>query len=331
MTQEEVARRAKVSTATVSRVLNNAAGVKRATRARVMAAIERFKFSPDLNARSLAAGKNRCLGIIVSNLENPFFLDIYKAAESGARDAGYDVLIASTGYNPESLAASVRLMLGHRVSGVAAMVSEMDPRVIEELAGNGIPIVFYDGGAPRRNALRISIDYRRAMEKLVSYLYDLGHRRVGFVCHQVNFGVVNERLCALRHVASSFPDFQVATAADADSLEGGRRAARAVLAQNPGITALLCENDWMAVGALRALRESGLRVPRDISVTGFDNINLAQFCVPALTSVHIPRDWIGQTICDYLINREKLPLLDEFMIDPELVVRDSTGPAPTCD
>jgi LacI family transcriptional regulator len=88
----------------------------------------------------------------------------------------------------------------------------------------------------------------------------------------------------------------------------------------------VCVNDWMAAGALRELRERGLRVPADISVTGFDNINLAQFCYPALTSVHIPRDRIGQIMCDFLIGREAQSQND-FLIDPELILRDSTGPA----
>jgi DNA-binding LacI/PurR family transcriptional regulator len=95
------------------------------------------------------------------------------------------------------------------------------------------------------------------------------------------------------------------------------------------LTAIVCVNDLMAVGALRELRERGLRVPEDVSVTGFDNVTLAQYCHPALTTVHIPRDQIGRTICECLMNRES-PLLErEFVVDPEIVLRDSTGPAPS--
>ena len=104
------------------------------------------------------------------------------------------------------------------------------------------------------------------------------------------------------------------TLVDADTLEGGRRAARAIVDAHPRVTAIVCVNDVMAVGALRELRERGLRVPEDVSVTGFDNVNLAQFCHPALTTVHIPRDQIGQTICSCLLPGENAPLEHEFVI-----------------
>lgn len=327
MKLEQVARRARVSTATVSRVLNNSGLVKNTTRARVLKAVGELKYSPNLHARSLAGGKSRTIGVIVSNIENPFFLDIYKAVEEGAHSAGYELVMANTDYSSERLVTSVQLMIGRRVAGLAAIVSEMDADLIEELNGNRIPVVFYDVGAPRPNITNIRVNYQRGMEKLTSYLYSLGHRRVGFVGHHAALGPINERLRVLLDSAGQYAGLQVETAADADSLEGGRRAARALLAASPQLTAIVCVNDLTAVGALRELRERGLRVPEDVSVTGFDNVSLAQFCHPALTTVHIPRDEIGRTICDCLMTRENAPLEREFVIDPELVVRDSTGPA----
>ncbi len=326
MKLDQVARRARVSTATVSRVLNNSGLVKNTTRARVLKAVGELKYSPNLHARSLAGGKSRTIGVIVSNIENPFFLDIYKAVEEGAHSAGYELVMANTDYSSERLVTSVRLMIGRRVAGLAAIVSEMDADLIEELNGNRIPVVFYDVGAPRPNITNIRVNYQRGMEKLTSYLYSLGHRRVGFVSHHAALGPINERLRVLLDSAEQYAGLQVETAADADSLEGGRRAARALLAARPQLTAIVCVNDLTAVGVLRELRESGLRVPEDVSVTGFDNVSLAQFCHPALTTVHIPRDEIGRTICDRLMPREHAPLEREFVIDPELVVRDSTGP-----
>jgi len=329
MKLDQVARRAKVSTATVSRVLNNKSLVKSTTRARVLKAIEELKYSPNLHARSLAGGKSRSIGVIVSNIENPFFLDIYQAVEKGAHDAGFELIMANTNYSSERLVTSVRLMIGRRVAGLAAIVSEMDADLMDELTGNRIPVVFYDVGVPRQNITNIRVNYRRGMEKLTSYLYSLGHRRVGFVGHHATLGPINERARVLQEAAGRYGGLQVDAAADADTLEGGRRAVRALLAANPRVTAIVCVNDLMAVGALRELRERGLRVPEDISVTGFDNVNLAQFCYPALTTVHIPRDLIGRTVCECLMNRESAPLEREFVVDPELVVRDSTGPALT--
>jgi LacI family transcriptional regulator len=327
MKLDQVAQRAKVSTATVSRVLNNTGLVKHTTRARVLKAIEELKYSPNLHARSLAGGKSRSIGVIVSNIENPFFLDIYKTVEEGAHRAGYELVMANTDYSSERLVTSVRLMIGRRVAGLAAIVSEMHADLIEELTGTRIPVVFYDVGAPRRNITNIRVNYARGMEKLASYLYGLGHRRVGFIGHHATLGPINERAMVLLDAAGRYADLQVETAAETDTLEGGRRAVRALLAANARLTAIVCVNDVMAVGALRELRERGLRVPEDVSVTGFDNVDLAQFCHPALTTVHIPRDKIGQTICHCLLTPGKASFEHEFVIDPELVLRDSTGPA----
>jgi LacI family transcriptional regulator len=330
MTLEEVARRARVSTATVSRVLNNTATVKSSTRARVLKIVQELKYSPNLHAQSLAGGRSRSIGVIVSNIENPFFLDVYKTVEAGALAAGFDVIMANTGYSPERLVTSIRLMLGRRLAGVAAIVSEMDSTLIQELSGQRIPVVFYDVGTPRRNITNIRVDYRAGMAKLTSYLYSLGHRRVGYVGHHATLGPIHERVEAVRDARGRYPGLEVEVATDADTLEGGRQAARVLLARPKRPTALICVNDVTAVGALRELRTRGLRVPEDVSVTGFDNVTLAQFAVPALTTVHIPRDLIGRTICDCLM-RDDVPREREYLIDPELVVRDSTGPAPTTE
>jgi len=123
MSLEQVARRARVSTATVSRVLNNTGLVKTTTRARVLRAVQELKYSPNLHARSLAGGKSRSIGVIVSNIENPFFLDVYKAVEAGAHAKGYEVIMANTDYSSERLVTSVRLMIGRRVAGLAAVAS----------------------------------------------------------------------------------------------------------------------------------------------------------------------------------------------------------------
>jgi DNA-binding LacI/PurR family transcriptional regulator len=327
MSLERVARRARVSTATVSRVLNNTGPVKSSTRARVLKAIEAFKYSPNLHARSLAGGQSRSIGVIVSNIDNPFFLDVYRAVETRAHDAGYEVIMAHTDYTSERLVSSIRLMIGQRVAGLAAIVSEMDSALITELSAQRIPVVFYDVGTPRRNITNIRVDYASGMSKLTSYLYSLGHRRLGFLAHHATLGPVNERQKSVLAAARRHRGVQVATAADADTLEGGRRAARALLDAHPRVTAVVCVNDLMAVGAMRELRTRGRRVPEDVSVTGFDNITLAQFCQPALTTVHIPSDTIGETVCDFLMNPGKSPLPHEFVIDPELVLRESTGPA----
>jgi LacI family transcriptional regulator len=329
MNLQQVARRARVSTATVSRVLNNATIVKPSTRARVIKAIEELKYHPNLHARTLAGGKSRTIGVIVSNMENPFFFDIYKTIESDAHARGYEVVMANTDYRSEQLVTSVRLMIGRRVAGLAAIVSEMATDLIEELNHSRIPVMFYDVGAPRRNVSNIRVNYRRGIEKVVDYLHSLGHRRLGFIGHHSVLGPINERMKAVADAVARIPSLKVRTAADADTLEGGREATRALLATGFKPTAIICVNDVMAVGALRELRERGLRVPQDVSVTGFDNVKLSEFCYPALTTVHIPRERIGHIICEMLIPPEDGARAGErdIVIDPELVLRDSTGRA----
>jgi LacI family transcriptional regulator len=329
MNLEEVARRAKVSTATVSRVINNASVVKSSTRSRVMKAIEELRYHPNLHARNLAGGKSTTFGVIVSNLENPFFFDIYKTIEADAHAAGFEVVMANTDYRAEQLVKSIRLMIGRRVAGLAAIVSEMDPELIDELTQSRIPVVFYDVGATSKNITNIRVNYSRGIEKVIHYLYSLGHRRLGFVGHHAMLGPINERMRAVMEAVGRCPELDVRTAADADTLEGGRQATRTLMASGFDPTAIICVNDITAVGALLALRERGLRVPEDVSVTGFDNVKLSEFSYPALTTVHIPRERIGHIICERLISLNDKPEAPgpEIVIDPEFVVRDSTATA----
>ena len=327
---DAVAMRAGVSTATVSRVLNNLNMVKNSTRARVLRAAEELKYHPNLHARSLARGKSRTLGILVSNMENPFFFDIYRALESAAHARGYEVVVANTDYSSEQLVSSVRLMIGWRVAGLAAIVSEMDSHLMQVLTDSKIPIVFYDVGTPQKNITNVRVDYRKGMKKIVEYLHSLGHTRMAFLGHHSTLGPISERRKTfLETVARLAPNAEAQIVAAADGLEGGRQAARELLSSGFQPTAILCVNDFMAVGVLRHLRDQGIRVPDDVSVTGFDNIRLAEFCSPALTTVHIPRERIGQTIFGNLVPDKASDRLigQEILVDPELVVRESTGVA----
>lgn len=328
MDLEAVAKRAGVSTSTVSRVLNKLDVVKSSTRARVVKAAEELNYHPNLHARSLARGKSRLLGIIVSNMENPFFLDIYRTLESDAHARGHEVVVANTDYQSEQLVASVQLMIGLRVAGLAVIVSEMEEHLIQILTASRIPVAFYDVGTPQRNITNIRVDYRKGIRKTVSYLSSLGHRRMAFVGHHSTLGPISERRKAfLESVSRSSPNAEAKIFAGTDGLEGGREATRALLESGFQPTAILCVNDFMAVGVMRELREQGLQVPKDVSVTGFDNIQLAEFCSPALTTNHIPRDRIGHIMFDNLLGdaQGEQGIGRETVIDPELVVRETTG------
>jgi LacI family transcriptional regulator len=334
MSLDEVAKRARVSPATVSRVLNNLDVVKSSTRARVMKAVAELNYHPNLHARTLAGGRSRTLGIVMSNMANPFFFDVFQALETAALAHGYEVVAANTGYQPERLVSSIRLMMGRRVAGLAVIVSEMDSGLRDELARGSMPVVFYDVGAPGKHITNIRVQYRKGIEKTVQYLHNLGHTRMAFIGHHAKLAPIDERKKAfLETVARYSPHLEVTTEADADGPEGGRKAVRQLLASRATPTAIICVNDFTAIGVLRELRDQGLRVPQDISVTGFDNIKLSEFCFPALTTVHIPRDRIGQSVFESLVqDHSKTPNGSrEILIDPEFVVRDSTGVASAQD
>jgi LacI family transcriptional regulator len=330
MNLDEVAKLAGVSAATVSRVLNNLDVVRDATRDRVMRAVSELNYHPNLHARSLAGGKSRTIGMIASNLENPFFFDIFRTLEGDAHKQGYEVVAAHTGYSPEQLVRSVRLMIGRRVAGLAVIVSEMAPDLIQELESTRIPTVFYDVGAAKQHISNIRVEYRRGIEWVVEMLHEKGHRRLAFVGHHSLLGPTSERQQAfIDAVGRVEPRPEWRTVADQDGPEGGRRAIGDLLDSGFQPTAVICVNDYTAIGVLRELRDRGLRVPEDVSVTGFDNIQLSEYSFPKLTTVHIPRDHIGHLCFQALVPEggEGDAPGHEIVVEPELILRDSVGPA----
>lgn len=328
MNLEDVAARAGVSTATVSRVLNKVGVVREATRAKVLKAIDDLKYYPNVHARALATGSNRTIGIVVSNLENPFFLDVFRSLENQANQQGYEVLVANTDYDTERLKSNVRLMIGRKLGGLAMVVSEMDAELLEELAERKVPTVIYDVGTPRESVVTIKINYRKGVQLIAEYLHGLGHRRMAFIGHHTTLGPLNDRRQTFVEVMEHFPaHVQFRTVADADGYDGGRRAVQQLFDSGFRPTAIVCVNDFMAIGALRQLHEMGCDVPGEVSVTGFDNIGLAQVVSPSLTTAHIPRDFIGRTMFESLVSvpgEDEAP--KEIIIEPELVIRESTGP-----
>ncbi|HTR36729.1 MAG TPA: LacI family DNA-binding transcriptional regulator [Bryobacteraceae bacterium] len=330
MSLQDVARRARVSAATVSRVLNNIGTVRSSTRSRVLKAIEDLKYYPNAHAQALAGGASRTLGLIVSNLENPFFLDIFRVLEQEAHSHGYEVLIANTDYDSQWLKSSVRIMLGRRVAGLALIVSEIDPAILDELESRQVRTVVYDVGEPRPGIQSIKANYRKGIERAAEYLRSLGHRKFAFVGHHTGLGPLGDRKRTFIEVMERYsPALQFITVADSDDYAGGRRAVRQLFASKFRPTAILCVNDFMAVGVLRELREMGMEVPGHVSVTGFDNISLSEVVYPALTTLHIARDQIGRQIFANLSATEH-PFLapQEIVISPELVIRESTGRVP---
>jgi DNA-binding LacI/PurR family transcriptional regulator len=224
------------------------------------------------------------------------------------------------------------MMLGRRLAGLAVIVSEMDTPLLDELMGSSVPIVLYDVGIPGRNVSNIKVRYGKSIHKVVDYLHSIGHRRMAFVGHHTELDPLQERKRAFLDTMKRYAgEVEHSIATDRDGPLGGQQATRQLLASGFHPTAIICVNDFMALGVLKELREQGFSVPKDVSVTGYDNISLSEFACPPLTTVNIPRETIGRLAFTALVpeqNQEAEVRGREFLIDPELVIRESTGPAP---
>ena len=327
MKLRDIAAKAKVSVATVSRALNDPRLVEERTRARVLKAVREAHYYPNVLARCLAKGENRCLGVVASNLHNPFYQEIVLWLESAARIRGYEVEVANTNYRLSELVSSARLMIGRRVAGLALFVSGSYPAVFLELEESGLPVVVCGTGTPTGNISIIAMNYMNGMHKLVRHLHSLGHSRLAFVCHDIAVGLAMERKTAFLNATRDFPGLRYIAVADSDDPMGGQQATRQLMASGFKPTAIISENDYMALGVLSAVREHGLRVPEDLSVTGYDNVILSEFASPPLTTVEVPRKEIGRMAFEALVPNEGEIRQGgkTFVIDHQLVVRESTG------
>ena len=329
MNLKDVAERAGVGSATVSRVLNGHPSVKNSTRTKVLLAVEQLKYKPNLHARTLAGAQSRVLGIVMANLYNPFFADIYHAIETNARQRGYETLLANSSHDVTLLKASVHRLLGHQVAGLGVF-PEMEPAILEELQEAKIPVVLFDAGEASRDFTTLDFDHRKGMRMLLDLLLSLGHRRMAFVGAPLFLRPTDARRIEFLETMAHHGGEALVVAPHEDGFAGGREAAREVMRSEFAATAILCVNDWIAIGVIRELRNQGLSVPGDVSVTGFDNTTISEFSCPSLTTIHIPRAEIGKLVVNSLIPDEtgRPPAARRVYLNPELVVRESTGIAP---
>jgi LacI family transcriptional regulator len=326
----DVAKKAGVSTATVSRALSDAARVRPRTRARVLRAAQELRYRPNRQARELRGGRSRTVGLVVSNLENPFFLDKFHYLEEEALRRGYEVVVESTGYDPHRLRESLEGMLARSLAGLVVSASELDASASEILDGVEIPVVVFmaDLGVSLPACTRINVDDATGVQTMVSYLLSLGHHRFGVLGHHTKIGNLKTRSALIeRALRASGSGVRIASAEVGDSPAGGRLGSRVLLAGRPRPTAIICLNDHVAIGVLRGIREHGLAVPGDVSVVGFDNIGLSEYTNPSLTTVHVPRDDLGRLAMERILDVGRAAP-NEVILDPQLLIRESTGPAP---
>ena len=328
---QEVARRAKVSTATVSRTINNPAVVDPKTAKRVWKAIEDLGYYPNSQARSLVSGRSRILGLIVSDITNPFFPEVIKGFEDVAIENGYEILVSSTDYNSARMALCVRRMLERKVEGVAIMTSEMDKHLIDQLANRNVPMVFLDVGTPGEGISNVRVDYAMGINEAMEHLLSLGHRRIGFISGPLTLKSARIRRSAfLRSLRGHGLDKDKRLVEDGDhTVEGGLAAMTRMLESKCSPTALLASNDLTAIGVMRAVRRAGLSVPRDVSIVGFDDIRLAEFTEPPLTTVRLSRRDLAESAMQALLpdmNGVADRRGPEYVVETHLVIRETTCP-----
>ena len=325
----EIARRARVSTATVSRTLNQSGAVRPETARKVWRAAAALNYYPNSHARALVSGRSRLLGLIVSDITNPFFPELVHSFEGLATAHQYDVILTSTEYKTAYMTNCVRRMLERKVDGVAIMTSEMDMDLIKDLARRGIPLVFLDVGRVGPRMSHVLIDYANGIRQAVDHVVDLGHKRVGFITGPLDLHSARTRRQAFLDGLRSRgvrPEPKLVREGT-HTAEGGQQAMTAILKQPKRPTAVVCSNDWTAIGALHAIHAAGLLVPEDISLVGFDDIPLASYTSPPLTSVRMSAGDVGSTAFDALfrlIGGERLEG-DVYQVPTQLVVRESTS------
>jgi DNA-binding LacI/PurR family transcriptional regulator len=323
-----VARRARVSTATVSRVLNASTKVRENTAERVRAAIEELNYLPNVNARSLRSGRSNLYGIIVSDIRNPFFPELIEQFESLATQQGIDVTIVNTGYDEQRLLGGVRRLLERGVDGLAILTSEVSAAALARLRSARIPVVFLNQPSVAGDFQSIKVDYVRGFIHAIEHLRMLGHQRIGFVAGPSTLSSANRRRKAfLSALKSSHLILRDEWIFEGDhQLTGGRYAAERFFSMGHPPSAIVCSNDMMAIGFLQSANRLGKRVPEEVSLIGFDDLFLCEVVHPPLTTLHLSRREIA-TRAFYALQakRAQAPKAGTSVILPFLVPRASTG------
>ena len=325
----EIARRANVSTATVSRAINQSGPVKAATARKVWRAISELNYYPNSHARALVSGRSRLIGLIVSDITNPFFPELIRSFETQASQQQYDLLFTSTDYLTSRMTTCLRRMLERKVDGVAMMTSEMDMSLIKELGRRGVPLVFMDVGQVGPKMSHVAIDYANGVKQAVDHVVALGHKQLGFISGPLDLHSARTRRQAFLDAVRGhglLPDKRFIREGT-HTAEGGQKAMASMLRLSRHPTAVVSSNDWTAIGALHAIHAAGLRVPSDISLVGFDDIPLASYTNPSLTTVRMSAADVGSTAFEALfklIGGERLEG-DVYQVPTRLVVRESTA------
>jgi DNA-binding LacI/PurR family transcriptional regulator len=326
----DVAKRAKVSTATVSRTVNQVPTVDAQLAKRVWKAIAELGYYPNRQARALVSGRSHVFGLIVSEITNPFFPEIVQTFETLAVEQKYEILLTSTIHDPKRMELAVRRMIEGRVDGVAILTFGMEDELLEHLRFRNLPLVFIDVGPKVPRISNIRVDYSHGIRQAVQHLAALRHKRIGFVSGPLKLRSAIARKDAfegsMREIGLPVrPEFIV----EGDHhLEGGKLALQKLSKLQERPTALLCSNDLTAIGVMRQAFDLGIGVPQELSVVGFDDTRLADYMIPPLTTVQMSQTELATLAFNALLKEVKretpAPNGTEYILRTHLILRSST-------
>jgi LacI family transcriptional regulator len=327
---QEVARHAGVAVGTVSNVLNRPEVVAENTRRRVLDAIEELGFVRNESARQLRTGRSRTLGLVVLDVANPFFTDVARGVETLADEVGSVVMLCNSNEDAERESRHLELLLEQRAQGV--LITPVDggnPR-IERLIDHGVPVVLVDRGSGRSNRCSVAVNDVLGGRIAVEHLLERGHRRIAFVGGPASIPQVSDRHTGSEEVAAAAGAEIVVVETHSLQVAEGRRAGRHVaeLPADQRPTAVFCANDLLALGVLQEMTRQHLRVPEDVAIVGYDDIDFASAAAVPLSSVRQPREQLGRTAAQLLIEEVtdgERHRHRQVVFEPELVVRESSA------
>jgi len=334
MTIQEIARRAKVSIATVSRTINRLPSVRPSLARRVHKVIRQVGYYPNTNARALVSGRSRIFGLMVSEITNPFFPEIVQTFEDLGFANQYEMLLCSTSQDPERFEVASRRMIERRVDGVAILTFGKEEQFIDTFRRRNVPAVVIDLESSSPLLKTVGVDYRHGIRQAVQHLAALGHARIAFISGPAHLKTAMARKMAFTECLKEIglrtsPKLFV----EGDhTMEGGMKAMSALDVSPDRPSAVICSNDMTAIGVMRKAFELGVNVPSELSVVGFDDIHLAQFTTPPLTTVRMSQVEIAKlafrALLDLVEVKRSGASREAYTVRTDLVIRASTAIAP---
>jgi len=327
----EIAKRAGVSIATVSRTINGIPTVDPQLAKRVRKIVDELGYYPNTQARALVSGKSRIFGLVVSEITNPFFPEIVQTFENIAVEHDYEILLTSTVHDPKRMELSVRRMIERRVDGVAILTFGMEEPLVENLRFRKVPLVFVDVGPHVPGVTNIRINYLHGIRQAVQHLAAIRHERIAFVTGPMNLKSAQTRKACFEQSMAEVglrvtPELLVT---GDHTMEGGMRALEQLVKLRRRPTAVLCSNDMSAIGVMRKAYEYDIKVPQNLSVVGFDDIRMAQFMIPPLTTIQMSQAELARLAFKALIrsvqHKTGQAEASEYVLDTNLILRRSTA------